>query len=286
LLHAGVVNLGGFVLIRLAALLSAAPAAQTLLVVVGSLTAVLAGLVMMTRISIKVRLAWSTCAQMGFMLMECGLGLYDLALLHLIAHSLYKAHAFLTAGEAVLDAGRRDLLPVEPARGSGLAARLTAAPLAIALVVASVVGWRTLVPDFEVSGVVVLILGFALAPLLWRPTSSPGSEWARGTMQVLAITQLYLLWHFVFAGLIHGPAPAVSMPLTAWVGLCFSALYIVQTWVLAFPEGSLSRALYPWAYAGFFLDERFTRVTFRIWPARLPARTPFTAAPIVSGEQA
>lgn len=42
---------------------------------------------MMTRISIKLRLAWSTCARMGFMLMEIGLGLYELALLHLLAHS-------------------------------------------------------------------------------------------------------------------------------------------------------------------------------------------------------
>mgnify|MGYP000446878745 CR=1 FL=1 len=63
--------------------------------------AVLAGLVMLTRISIKVRLAWSTTAQMGFMVMECGLGLYTLAALHLVGHSLYKAHAFLSASAVV-----------------------------------------------------------------------------------------------------------------------------------------------------------------------------------------
>ena len=85
LLHAGVVNLGGFLLIRLGSLVGDVPAAQALLVVVGSITAVVAALVMMTRISIKVSLAWSTCAQMGFMVMQCGLGLYDLALLHLVA---------------------------------------------------------------------------------------------------------------------------------------------------------------------------------------------------------
>lgn len=61
----------------------------------------LASLIMMTRVSIKVRLAWSTCAQMGFMLMQCGLGLFELALLHLLAHSFYKAYAFLTSGEEV-----------------------------------------------------------------------------------------------------------------------------------------------------------------------------------------
>jgi NAD(P)H-quinone oxidoreductase subunit 5 len=38
---------------------------------------------------------------MGFMLLQCGLGLWPLALLHIVAHSLYKAHAFLASGEAV-----------------------------------------------------------------------------------------------------------------------------------------------------------------------------------------
>ncbi|MFN3493781.1 MAG: NADH-quinone oxidoreductase subunit L, partial [Hydrogenophaga sp.] len=101
LLHAGVVNLGGFVLIRFAPLLEQVPLARGLLVAVGLGTAVLAGLVMLTRISIKVRLAWSTVAQMGFLALECGLGLYTLAALHLIGHSLYKAHAFLAASGAV-----------------------------------------------------------------------------------------------------------------------------------------------------------------------------------------
>jgi NAD(P)H-quinone oxidoreductase subunit 5 len=101
LLHAGIINLGGFLMMRPAPLMSRGGAAQALLLVVGSFAAVVAALVMTTRISIKVRLAWSTCAQMGFMLVECGLGAYHLALLHLLGHSLYKAHAFLSAGSTV-----------------------------------------------------------------------------------------------------------------------------------------------------------------------------------------
>ena len=112
LLHAGIVNIGGFVLLRLAPLLETAPAAQLLLVVAGSVTAALAALVMMTRISVKVMLAWSTCAQMGFMLLEIGLGAYSLALLHLLAHSLYKAYAFLGAGETVARQRMLDIAPV------------------------------------------------------------------------------------------------------------------------------------------------------------------------------
>jgi NAD(P)H-quinone oxidoreductase subunit 5 len=56
---------------------------------------------MLTQPTVKVSLAWSTVSQMGFMIMQCGLALFPLALLHIIAHSLYKAHAFLSAGGAV-----------------------------------------------------------------------------------------------------------------------------------------------------------------------------------------
>lgn len=98
LLHAGVVNLGGVVLVRLAPLLAAVPAAQLALVAVGGTTAVVGGLVMTTRPTVKSTLAWSTIAQMGFLLVQCGLGAPALALMHLVAHSLYKAHAFLSSG--------------------------------------------------------------------------------------------------------------------------------------------------------------------------------------------
>jgi hypothetical protein len=119
LLHAGIVNIGGFVLIRLAGLVGRLEGAQTLLVVVGATTAVLAALVMTTRVSVKVALAWSTCAQMGFMLLECGLGAYGLALLHLVAHSLYKAHGFLASGRTVEQQVLRRIAP-EPTRPTAL----------------------------------------------------------------------------------------------------------------------------------------------------------------------
>src|SRR4029079_16771746 len=95
------VNIGGFVMIRLAPLMAKATVAQALLLAVGLVTAIVGSLVMTTRASIKVALAWSTIAQMGFMLVQCGLGVWHLALLHLLAHSVYKAHAFLTSGSVV-----------------------------------------------------------------------------------------------------------------------------------------------------------------------------------------
>ncbi len=101
LLHAGVINAGGFVLIRFADVILLSPLVMALLVMIGGFTALFGGLVMLTQPTVKASLAWSTVAQMGFMILQCGLALFPLALLHIVAHSLYKAHAFLSAGGAV-----------------------------------------------------------------------------------------------------------------------------------------------------------------------------------------
>jgi NAD(P)H-quinone oxidoreductase subunit 5 len=101
LLHAGVVNAGGFALIRFADVMLLSPLVLAFLVMIGGFTALFAGLVMLTQPTVKASLAWSTIAQMGFMILQCGLALFPLALLHIVAHSAYKAHAFLSAGGAV-----------------------------------------------------------------------------------------------------------------------------------------------------------------------------------------
>jgi NAD(P)H-quinone oxidoreductase subunit 5 len=101
LLHAGIINAGGFMLIRTADLVQASPAAMAALVLLGGASAVFGAVVMLTQSAVKTALAWSTVAQMGFLMLQCGLGLWALAMLHVIAHSLYKAHAFLASGGAV-----------------------------------------------------------------------------------------------------------------------------------------------------------------------------------------
>lgn len=101
LLNAGVVNAGGFLLIRFADVMLEAPVVLPVLVMVGGFTALFASLVMLTQSAVKTSLAWSTIAQMGFMILQCGLTLFPIALLHIVAHSLYKAHAFLASGTAI-----------------------------------------------------------------------------------------------------------------------------------------------------------------------------------------
>ncbi len=105
LLHAGIINSGGVLLIASAGLVQASTGSMAALVVLGGFTALFGAAVMLTQSAVKTALAWSTVSQMGFMLLQCGLGLWTLALLHIIAHSLYKAHAFLSTGGAVADVG-------------------------------------------------------------------------------------------------------------------------------------------------------------------------------------
>ena len=269
LLHAGVVNLGGYVLIRLAPLIAASTAAQALLVIVGGLTAVLAGLVMLTRITIKVRLAWSTCSQMGFMVLECGLGLYDLALLHLVAHALYKAYAFLTAGEAVREGlARRLIVPA----GSNTVLQmpwgpLLALPIAWVLAAGSAVLWHHAFGLPQVPWIATALLACGLATLLW--TRAGGSLInGRGVLALLAGAQLYIGWHWVMTEALGVATFPPDFILAYMSLLLFVALYVAQIALSIRRPAAAASPFYDWIYAGLYLDERFTRLTFRLWPVR------------------
>lgn len=265
LLHAGVVNLGGFVLIRFATLLEHATAARWLLVGAGLATALLAGLVMLTRVSIKVRLAWSTVAQMGFMVMECGLGLYTLAALHLIGHSLYKAQAFLSASGAVRDTRLRMMYGgVRPSAPSLMLAPLVAVPL-VALVeqLGTAGGWAAW-PAWW-SGV----LGLAWAPVLWLPRRQAGgpppgafSRAGTGVLLVALLTAAALLAHALPLQLRDAPDGVLGWVACAGMAVLYASLVLLQLR----PEAVSGWRR--WSYAGFYVDELYTRLTLRLWPAR------------------
>jgi len=276
LLHAGVINIGGFLMIRLAPLMAHAPGAQLLLVTVGMVTTVVAALVMTTRVSIKVSLAWSTCAQMGFMLVQCGLGAWHLALLHLVAHSFYKAHAFLSSGSTV-DVWRVQSLSRRPppATAVRLAATTAAALVLVGAGVRAVTAVPALSVEFNVPLVVLaLVVALSLVPMLARGALGGGMAALRVGMQALGVTVLYFGWHTVAGRLLVLPS---ALPLidAGWliVTAGFLLLFFVQSVLQVHPEGRLARALHPILFAGLYLDERFTRLTFRMWPPRLRSPT-------------
>ena len=276
LLHAGVVNLGGFVLLRFAPLVSEVPAAQLLLVVAGTATAVLAAVVMTTRISIKVMLAWSTCAQMGFMLLECGLGLWEIALLHLVAHSLYKAHAFLSAGGTVRMANLAQLTPdAKPPTARALA---LGALVSAAMTFAAGAAFGMLKPSHAGSPalwVMVGILGLAIVPLVHARALRLGGLWMLAlALSAFGVAFAYFGLHSLFA-LWVAPLQGQPFPML-WlvVALAFVALFLLQSAIAVSPQGALARGLYPWFYGGLFIDEKFSRIAFGLWPPPRPVAAP------------
>jgi NADH-quinone oxidoreductase subunit L len=111
MLHAGIVNAGGFLVNRLAPLYGLAPTTLYVLFVVGALTALIGASTMLTQPSIKRTLVYSTMGQMGYMVMECGLGAFALAIFHLCAHGLFKATLFLNSGANIHKARTEFKLP-------------------------------------------------------------------------------------------------------------------------------------------------------------------------------
>ncbi|KZE43030.1 proton-conducting transporter transmembrane domain-containing protein [Microbacterium sp. T32] len=99
LLHAGFVNAGAILVLRFAEVPSIA--GPWIVAVAGAVTMLCASVAMLTRPDVKGRLVQSTAAQMGFMLLACGLGAYGVALVHVLGHALFKASLFLGAGSAV-----------------------------------------------------------------------------------------------------------------------------------------------------------------------------------------
>lgn len=108
LMHAGLVNGGGFLLARFAPLFLAQPLLLHLLFVIGLITAILGTAWKLLQSDIKRMLACSTMAQMGFMIAQCGMGLFAPAVSHLVWHGFFKAYLFLGNGSVIQEKIRKN----------------------------------------------------------------------------------------------------------------------------------------------------------------------------------
>jgi NADH-quinone oxidoreductase subunit L len=111
LMHAGIVNAGGFLINRFAPLFVHTDGVLHGVFIVGLITAVIGSVLMLAQNDIKKALGYSTMGQMGFMIMECGVGAFSLAVFHLIAHGLFKGTLFLGAGGVISEARQDDGVP-------------------------------------------------------------------------------------------------------------------------------------------------------------------------------
>lgn len=254
LLHAGVVNAGGILLVKLGVILSAAPVAGALAFVAGAVTALWGTAQMLAKPDVKGALAHSTMGQMGFMIMTCGLGLYALAVFHLVAHGMYKATLFLSSGRAVHSVRVRAAAP--PARpGRSLRVGMVV-PIVVVPVLALGLG-AVIDPDAAGAGAateVLLVFAWAsavVAGLAWarRYPTLRGIVVAAGLSAVAALA--YLLWIRAVSAFLEPALPSTT-PLAAapWL-LLAAALVLVGVSVLCLRPvgaagrlGSLQRTLY------------------------------------------
>ena len=264
LMHAGIVNAGGYLVIRMSPLIALAPSSLLSLAIVGGFTACFAGVVMMTQPSIKRSLAYSTIAQMGFMMLQCGLGAFSAAMLHIIAHSLYKAHAFLTSGSVlskpglVASASRRSASrPFQRWAFVGAAAFTTAAYGATL--------WTFDINLAEKPGGFVLALILCLALMTWGGRILSAAR--PGTMLILVagMTMLCIVYMGSYVVVDHLVSP-VTPQLYSVLGMqllfagAFAALAVLHAVLVRNSSPAWLAPLRVHAANGFYVDALYQRL--------------------------
>ncbi|MFN3144010.1 MAG: proton-conducting transporter membrane subunit [Paracoccaceae bacterium] len=241
LLHAGVINAGGFLLIRFADVMLLAPGVLAVLVILGGFTALFGGLVMLTQTAVKTSLAWSTIAQMGFMVLQCGLALFPLALLHIVAHSLYKAHAFLASGGAVEQVAairRPGPVAVPDARAVGRA-------FALALVIYGAIGFGFGLDSKSPQAIAlgaILVFGVAYLIAQGLADAAPRALTRRTVAYAAAASVSYFALQTGAEWLTSGVLPATPVPGPLEIALIVLALF-------SFGAVALAQSMFPlWAY--------------------------------------
>ncbi|NDV94108.1 NADH-quinone oxidoreductase subunit L [Dysgonomonas sp. 521] len=102
LIHAAtMVTAGIFMVTRLNFIFDLTPDIQTLIAIIGAITALFAATIALTQTDIKKVLAYSTVSQLGLMFLALGLGAYHVAVFHVITHAFFKACLFLGSGSVI-----------------------------------------------------------------------------------------------------------------------------------------------------------------------------------------
>lgn len=284
LLHAGIINAGGFLILRFADFIALSLPALDTLAIIGGFTALFGSVVMLTQTSIKVSLAHSTVAQMGFMMLECGLGAFPAALLHILAHSLYKAHAFLASG-SVIDIARASWTP-SPG-GKPHRARLIisiGAVLLVTLVVSRLFG-ATITAKPGVFGLgAVLLLG--LVHLIANGIDERPNFYVVGRTLLLSGLAAcgYFGLQFMFEVVMHNTLPAtqaargpLGIAIVACVILSFALVVFLQSLVPRYAREPRYEALYAHLANGLYVNTLANRFVLYLW--RTPPRAAHSTLP-------
>jgi NAD(P)H-quinone oxidoreductase subunit 5 len=234
LLHAGLLNAGPFLMVRMSFLMIESTSASMMLIIIGGSTALIASVIYMTQPSVKVALGYSSVAHMGFSLLLCGFGVYTAALLHVVAHSFYKAHSFLSSGSVVDEVRVRKI--GLPKRSGSIGRIALSISLALGIYFLFCYMWGIeLSQHFSLMAIGVIIV-MGLSQILAATIDSNG-----GLKAVMLTVGMTLIVSLSFFTLEHGarlllgseiPAMKNPAPVIQWMTLgilgCYSAIILLQ----------------------------------------------------------
>ena len=206
LLHAGVVNGGGILLVRLGALGSGSVPAMAALLAVSTVTAVAAGESGRERADLKGSLAFSTMAQMGFMLAECAVGAWLAATVHLVGHACYKATLFLGSGAGVPRRGSVPVTaPLRPLTRSLVTVGVTVASVCAAAAVPGALAHRA-------APVLFVFLAATTGALTWSWAHRAPAEAAARALALIGLVGLAAAYGALLAGAGRWLDPSLAAP--------------------------------------------------------------------------
>ncbi len=267
LMHAGIVNGGGYLIIRLSPLFQLAPESLLTLASIGAFTACFASVVMMTQPSVKRALAYSTIAQMGFMMLQCGMGAFSAAMLHIIAHSLYKAHAFLSSGNVVSQSRSTYGATVRATN------RLTSAAALLVAASASITAYLmfTFAADIQLNdkpgaSVLSLVLLLALTVWGWQVLTSGYRQTAIiGLTGIAGLCLVYVIGYAWVDHLLRPNMPKIDFPpasrfVLAGIATGFALLFLLHIALRRSGRSAWLAPLRVHANNGFYIDASFHRI--------------------------
>lgn len=244
LMHAGIINAGGFLLARLSPLVIQSPPVMGFIFSIGVATLLCGCFFLLTQTDVKRQLAYSTMGQMGYMIMQCGLGCFTAAIFHLISHGFYKASLFLNSGNAI------DYYPKFNKKQNTIRQHWHQSLIALGLAIVVLVFWLSLLNTshhpIKTNAILLIFIAISITQFI-RHSFNTWASWKQRSIQCLIITLITGLYFFLLDGFssLLSTSIAEKIPaIAAWQYGVIALLVILQISFWMIPLTSIQH--YKW----------------------------------------
>ena len=233
LIHAAtMVTAGVFLVCRMSPLYEFAPDTKNFIVIIGATTAFFAATVGLVQNDIKRVIAYSTCSQLGYMFVAAGVGVYSVAMFHLLTHAFFKAMLFLGAGSVIHSMHHEQ----DMRNYGGLRKKI---PLTF---------WAMMIGTFAITGVGIPLTHIGFAGYLSKDavieSAWAGSSYAFAMLVIAACFTSFYSWRLIFLTFFgkprgdhhahdhaHESPPVMTIPLGV---LAIGAVFAGMVWYAPF----------------------------------------------------